>query len=623
MGKEDRLKKLLFLKKEFKKIKKELENEDSIIPTSELMERYKVIETKMVEAEYAMVDINKGMYLGIGYKLGRDYNPQAEAVYAKWKGLNNHVGFKGTTRVGKTQNMLWHIEQCIAKGYDVIVIDPKGGEKQEVLSSVAESCFKYSRSEEIIYISPAFENLSQKINVLYGKTNIEIASDIVQSIADPTMESFYLDTITRILLAITTSFEYLQIVSDPSGKITESIETQELKNYVNFINQRVNESDETYGLSHRSDIYDKLLTHQASQVELDELMNIGFNRTLITFRDLELYCSYEGLQYLEKLITSIPLIENTQYTNQKMYKLRDDSIRALRSALKTDPQHFAKVSDTLGNRLLQLSIGPIGEMLCGTRINPLANRLMREDKGVVAVIQPFPMKFKKSAEMFNKIFLGMLDSMMGTVAAEGRPLPRRIALFIDEAGIIVYPGIQNFFNRAGGLGISCFVYTQTDEDYKLGTTNSISDVILSNINTIGIMRQPLYKSAEEVSDSIGTIYVHKTVAMVSSGGGDGRYSNDIKEEKLATAKDIKQLPVGEGILTHDGVDYYMEFPYRKAPIGSFKMPELATEKSKRFLVDYEVKLEKLILNERTVQDELDSYYSELEKVPSEGIKYNV
>lgn len=604
MSTEKKLKKLLYLKKEFKKIKAELDNEKSTIDKRELQQRFKIIEAAMVEAEYAMVDLKKGMYFGIGYKLGRDYSPIPIPVYAKWKGLNNHVGFKGTTRVGKTQNMLWHIEQCIANNFDVIVIDPKGGEKQEVLSSVAESCFKYNRPDELMYFSPAFEHLSQRINTLYGKSNIEIASMIVDSIAEPNMESFYLEVATRILLAITAAYEYLQAVSDPTGKITESLEIQELTNYFNFINQRSDESSYVYGLSHRFDIYDKLHKHQASKVELEELMNIGFNRTLITFRDLELYCSYSGLQFLEKLIVSMPIIKSKNYSDLKITKLRDEALRILRSALKTDETHFSKVSDTLGNRLLQLSIGPIGEMLCGTRINPLANRLMRKDKGVVAVIQPFPMKFKKSAEMFNKTFLGMLDSMMGTVAAEGRPLPRRIAMFIDEAGIIAYPGIQNFFNRAGGLGISCFVYTQTDEDYRLATTDSIADVIMSNVNTIGVMRQPLLKSAQEASEAIGTIYVHKTIAMVSSGGGDGRYSNDIKEEYLCSPKDIKQLPVGEGILTHDGVDYYMEFPYRKAPLGSFKMPELETERAQKFLVDYEVNLEMLIEKEKHIQEEL-------------------
>lgn len=609
---QDKVKELLYWKNEFRKVLKEQDNEHSNLSRNELQKRFLVAEKKLVESEYQLMDIQKGLYMGIGYPLGREMNPKPIPIYAKWKNLNNHVGFKGTTRVGKTQNMLWHIEQCIAKGYDVIVIDPKGGEKQEVLSSVAESCYKYNRTQEMTYYSPAFEELSQKMNNLYGKSNIEIASMIIDSIAEPGMEPFYLEIGTRILLAVTSAYEYLQAVSDPDGTITRYLEEEELKKYHDFINATSN--IDSYGLKH-GDVIEKMHLDMNYKSELKELSDIGFNRTLITYRDLEKFCSYTGLETLLKLVKVIPMNKNLAYSETKMAKLKSEAMRILSSALRTDMSHFSKVADTLANRLLQLSVGPIGEMLCGTRINPLANRLLRKDKGVVAVIQPYPMKFKKSADMFNKTFLGMLDSMMGTVAAEGRPLPRRVAIFIDEAGIIVYPGIQNFFNRAGGLGISCFVYTQTDEDYKLALTDSIADVIMSNVNTTGIMRQPLYKSAQEAAESIGTVYVHKTVAMVTAGGGDGRYSSDIKEEYLCTPRDVKQLPVGEGILTHDGKDYYMEFPYRLSPRGSFKMPSLETEKAQRHLVDFEHKLELLKneehLNSYALSNEIKNQHTEL------------
>lgn len=598
---------LLYWKNEFRKVLKEQESEDSILSKEELRKRFLLVEKKMSEAEYQMIDVSKGMYLGIGYPLNRETGSKGMPIYAKWKNLNNHLGFKGTTRVGKTQNMLWHIEQCIANNFDVIIVDPKGGERQEVLSSVAESCYKYERSEELTYYSPAFEELSQKMNTLYGKSNMEIASMIVDSIAEPGMESFYLEIATRCLLAITSAYEYLQAVSDPDGTITRYIEEEELRKYYEFANS--SSTFETYGLKH-GDVIEKFHLDINFKTELKELTDIGFNRTLITFRDLERFCSYDGLQKLLKLVQAIPLNKNLNYSENKMLKLKAEAVRVLSSALRTDVAHFSKVADTLANRLLQLSIGPIGEMLCGTRINPLANRLRREDKGVVAVIQPYPMKFKKSADMFNKIFLGSLDAMMGTVAAEGRPLPRRIALFIDEAGIIVFPGIQNFFNRAGGLGISCFVYTQTDEDYKLALTDSIADVIMSNVNTVGIMRQPLFKSAQEAAESIGTVYVHKTVAMVTAGGGDGRYSSDIKEEFLCTPRDIKQLPVGEGILTHDGKDYYMEFPYRIAPRGAFRMPSLDSEKAQRHLIAFEEHLETIKAKELLLSESLVSNHNE-------------
>ena len=585
---EKKLKKLLYWKKEFRKIIAESKKSSSSMSQKEIKNRFLTIEKVLATAEEEMIDINRGLYLGIAYELDSNSSPEPKPLYALWKNLNNHVGFKGTTRVGKTVNMQGHIDQCIAKGWDVIVLDPKGGERQEVLSGTAESCSKHNRANELMYFSPAFEDLSHKINTLYGKSNLEVASMIVDSISEPGMESFYLEVATRILLAETTAYEYLQAVSDPDGTTTAFLEREESRKYNDFVNSK---SSDEYNLM-QEDIIDRMHSLDEERKELEELPDIGFNRTLLTFRDLEMFCSYDGLTMLMKLVRDTPMNINLTYSESKMSKLKSEALRVLNSALKTDIAHFSKVSDTLGNRLLQLSIGPIGEMLCGTRINPLANRLKRKDKGVVAVIQSFPMKFKKAAEMFNKTFLGMLDSMMGTVGAEGRTLPRRLAIFIDEAGAVFFPGIESFFNRAGGLGISCFIYTQSDEDYKLVLGDTRANVIMDNVNTRGIMRQNFTLSAQNASEDIGRVSTYRTTAMISAGGGEGRYSTEIIEEYLCKPTDIQKLPMGEGILTHDGKNYYMEFPYRAKPAGAFRMPELESEKSQKLLIEFEEALDK-------------------------------
>ena len=93
----------------------------------------------------------------------------------------------------------------------------------------------------------------------------------------------------------------------------------------------------------------------------------------------------------------------------------------------------------------------------------------------------------------------------------------------------------------------------------------------------------------------GTFKQMKTIAMVSAGSGsEGRYTTDVQEEYLCSPQDIKALPTGEGVFIHDGKRYYMEFPYRKPPSASIKMPELSAEKEKRLISDYEKILEENI-----------------------------
>ena len=491
----------------------------------------------------------------------------------------------GATRVGKSVNMLSHIEQCIAKGWDVLVIDPKGGVNQEVLSSVAESCFKYKRAEEMNYFSPAFPMLSEKINPIYGLSNIEIAAMIVESIATPNMESFYLEVAERILMAITTSFEYLQELSDPTGEITKYLEEEEIIKYQEYINKS-NIEETIAGINTFSDMINSFHIDKDVKKELEHFRDNGFNRTLITFAELEYYCHFKTLSSLKSLVSSIPIDEDQAY-RKDVNKLKKESLSLLNSALATDEKHFAKISDTLSNRLIQLSIGPVGELLCSSRLNPLMNRLLRKDMGVVSVIQPFPMKFKRSSYVFNKMILGMLNSLFGTVGAEGKGLPRRVAIFIDEAGAIAFPGIEDFFNRVGGLGGTCFVYTQTDEDYEDAVGVTLRKIILANINTVGYMRQKSLTAATEAASAIGTYDQMKTVAMVGSGGEGGRFMTDVETRYLCKPSSVQSLPVGEGILIHEGKKYYMEFPFRLPPKGVIKMPELDTEIAKRRLVEFE------------------------------------
>ncbi|MDD3834749.1 MAG: TraM recognition domain-containing protein [Sulfurimonas sp.] len=596
-SKSNNLQELRYWKREFHKalsLIDSIKDGDSAEDMMETKLRIKHIEKKLDAAERNMYDISEGVYFGLGFELGNEATTEPVPIISKWSKLNNHVGFKGTTRVGKSVNMAGHIEQCIAKGVDVIVIDPKGGVSQEVLSSVTESCFRYKRAEDLMYISPAFLSLSERINVCYGLSNIELTGGIIESIKTPSMDSFYLETAEEILMAITSAFEYLQEVGDPTGKITQLLEKKELRKYHAFQKNKPKEEYEFLDHKDEIDMVEEFELNTEDNELLIEYEANGFNRTLMTFRELEAYAHHKSLRSLKVLVETIEIDKTVKY-KKDVSALRRDALLLLKSTLSTEEAHFAKVSKTLTNRLSALSVGPIGELLCGIRINPLMNRLLRRDRGVIAVIQPFPMKFKNASMVLNKMLLGMLGAMMGSVGAEGRGLPRRVHLFMDEAGAIAFPGIENFFNRAGGLGVTVWCYTQTDEDYKEAVGDTLSNIIIDNVNTKGIMRQNLLYSQVATAEEIGTFKQMKTIAMVSAGSGsEGRYTTDVQEEYLCSPQDIKALPTGEGVFIHDGKRYYMEFPYRKPPSASIKMPELSAEKEKRLISDYEKILEENI-----------------------------
>jgi type IV secretory pathway TraG/TraD family ATPase VirD4 len=77
---------------------------------------------------------------------------------------SGHVGCFGTTRVGKTRLMENLIEQDIAKGYSVVVFDPKGD--AELFSRMVQVAAQTNRLDELLMITPIFPDYSTRLNPL-------------------------------------------------------------------------------------------------------------------------------------------------------------------------------------------------------------------------------------------------------------------------------------------------------------------------------------------------------------------------------------------------------------------------------------------------------------------------
>jgi len=74
--------------------------------------------------------------------------------------------------------MISDARQIIAKGWDVIILDPKGGEGQEILTEVIEATLNSNRAEDFKFLSPAFPRESEYVNLMYGMADDEAASMI-------------------------------------------------------------------------------------------------------------------------------------------------------------------------------------------------------------------------------------------------------------------------------------------------------------------------------------------------------------------------------------------------------------------------------------------------------------
>src|SRR5271157_1402685 len=110
-----------------------------------------------------------------------------------------HVGCFGTTRVGKTKLIENLISQDIAKGYNVVVIDPKGD--TELFCRIVQTCMEYGRLDDLMMLTPIFPDCSMRLNPLsHWYMQDELVDHVVSGIKSK--EDYYIAIATSVTQAI-------------------------------------------------------------------------------------------------------------------------------------------------------------------------------------------------------------------------------------------------------------------------------------------------------------------------------------------------------------------------------------------------------------------------------------
>ncbi|MBW6487474.1 TraM recognition domain-containing protein [Sulfurimonas sp.] len=575
--------------KEFKRLQKELDLHIS---------GFNALETALVAAEKKMINLDRGLYKGIGIDV-RDKQYAKMPIYLKFANLNNHVGYTGTTRVGKTKNMISDAKQLIQKGWDVIIVDPKGGEGQEILTETIQASLESNRAEDFKFLSPAFPDESELVNLMFGMGDDEAASMIktfAESISD---DNFFTGVVYENTLAALKALTFIQAATDPFGTYTQKLEQEEIQRYIklkNFKNFSQNVTmDKWNRTSNPNELHISTLkpkTLNENQILKKEASGTLYsNRSMVTFKTLSNYTTYDSLERLKTTISKTIAIPPVDRLGHELYAhishLREEALSILDKVLSTDKANFSKIAKTHSVLLSQLVYGDIGKVFSGSGINIISNRLLSEDKGLICVMQPYPMRFKTVSNVSVMAMLKSIESMMGLVGSSGRGNKRRLAIMIDEAGAVMYKGIEDLFNKAGGLGVTLFIYTQSYEDYSLSLGPTNANVIMDNVNTPITMRMNHPESCKRAAESLGTIRKNQSMYMSNSTGGS-RFSVGSEDEPIALPEDISELPVGTGFMRHDGNTYIVDFPYMKGLSNyPIKMPTLENERARRSIAEYE------------------------------------
>lgn len=529
------------------------------------------------------IDIEKGLYVGAGLKLvgEEDEKTIVAPIYINWGDLAGHFAVYGTTRVGKTRLMVSIIRQCILRGMDILVVEPKGavgnkktdegedlGAGQETMAWVTEFAEEAGRLRDIRYVSPKFPDFSITFNPLFGLSNEEIASLVATII--PAKEEFFTAMGYQITMCVLLGLEFLE-KAEGQEEVQKLIEEEYTKIYsgnANIIDELTHVSD--------PDLATRVTSPGAQSSNLAEVDPPY--RSLMTFAEIATYATQEGviaiLEHVNR-VTPDQFNVNSEQERMDLEIVKAEAVRALTEMAEKDKQYFSKVSSSFNLIMSQLSTGALGKVLCTTKINPIMDGFMNESHGQILIIQPFPLIFKKASDAFVRVFFSILSSFYGNIGAAGRTSPREIAMFVDEGGAVLYPGIEHLFNKAGGLGLRMFIFTQSFADYEAELGPEVSKIVNDNTNIKVYMRMNDSSSRTEVSEAFGKYRSLDNKYMGSK--LDMRVSTGAEERDLLLPAHMGDMQKQEFLLQFGEGRFYCCAPFQPDPGFLFKMPTIEME----------------------------------------------
>lgn len=575
---------------DIEELKMNADNKKAMIQLRALNNTKKKLEKYLVEIEEEFYDVNKGLWVGLGYDL-EDVDKPPFLVYLPWKNLHNHIEVFGTSGYGKSRLMALCIRQFIHFDWSIFAVDPKGGEGQEVAQWIYDFAAEVGLEHLVMRIMPTYPDLSDKGNPIFGMTDVEIASMgaslvVSGSGTQSSEEQFFSGQVYRILYSILSASTFLENAIDPYKIEVNKKIVDEVKKYIAF-KERKN-MKETYNEgSIQFPDFSKIAMADPEKFETVTSVS-AYNRTLITFRELAFYSIFENLKELQRTVEGIPVpvLKNNKTREHEIFVMKDLALKSLNEVTKLGKDYYDKVGNSLSVLLFQLAYGPVGSVLCDIRINPLVKRA-RDKEGMIVLFQPAPMRFEKVSEILIKIYTRMWLSLFGTVGVSGRGIEKRIAMVIDEAKPMMFPGIEEIYNKARQLGMTIMALYQSKSDMRFKLGKDLADITQDNTATSITMKQVSNDSRKEIADAFGTTKIATNVQM-SESDGIGRSTTVWNEVPFVSADDVDNLQIGEGYIKHYGKKYFVKFPYQRDPMPiNVAMPILESETAYEFISQIE------------------------------------
>ena len=236
------------------------------------------------------------------------------------------------------------------------------------------------------------------------------------------------------------------------------------------------------------------IAYEVTLVVVQSLMLISRSlgeRPVFTFRRIKENIGYRELEALRAQIAEIDGAEAAEI------------LMNLDQVLSSPQDYFSKVSSSLRTVITSLSSGSVGEIIGKDPANRFIERL-EAGESVILVVQTGSLLTRKTAHIMARVLLSVVQSFVGRVLASQNKINPPLAVHVDEASSVLYFGIDDLFNKAGGAGVWLHMLTQSKQDLVAELGTAYAGKILDNTNTKIVFRVNDPNTAAYASRMAGT-----------------------------------------------------------------------------------------------------------------------
>ena len=443
----------------------------------------------------SLIRKNKKFLIGEGINLKdlRKRDARSVKIFLPEEYRVGHLGIFGTTRSGKTRLAEALAEHDIKQGKSVWLFDPKGDVK--LLSKVIQTCCLTGRLQDFIFFSPIHLEVSVKLNPLaYWVMLEEVVHHIASGISGATTSGdaqFFYKVAQEVLIVVARSLQVLDVVRgrEPEFNIVR------LNHFISF-----------------TDI-------QKLYAQLRSLATSAGDKNI------------EG-----RLVRDI---------------VEKELLPKIAQMLASGEEHFAKVSGTLRTELSQFAVGTVSQLFGDVRVNPVFEKLVNNQPHVFYCMTG-SLLTRDTAHVIARMILSGLQSIAGQFNAEGKQLEPALSVIVDEGSNVLYHGMDDLYNKAGGTNIQLTILTQSIADFETTLGKAYTQKILDNLNCQVFLRVNHIGTAEYASSKAGKLRVFTPI--LSMGG-------------FSSAREVEKVVLPESALMELQQREFVAFMYENGYVG--------------------------------------------------------